>query len=114
MQVPTALLARAGVRINIFGDSGFYRAPRDSARIAAFWRLAIRAIRDSNNPAGGGGIALGAPNRVGREALRGGCRWRRGGVERQADLWGKEGCSVGALDESGKIVRAQGHSPQTS
>ena len=63
---------------------------------------------------GGGGIALDVPNRIGREALRGGCRWRRGSVERQADLWGKEGCSVGALDESGKIVRAQGHSPQTS
>ena len=38
---------------NDSGDSGFYWAPRDSARIAAFWRLAIRAIRDSNNPAAG-------------------------------------------------------------
>ena len=31
------------------GDSGFYWAPRDSARIAGFWRLAIRAIPYSNN-----------------------------------------------------------------
>ena len=33
-----------------FGANRRFVAPRDSARIAAFWRLAVPAIRDSNSP----------------------------------------------------------------
>ena len=74
------------------GHSGFHGAPRDSARIAAFWCLAICAIRDSNNPgphrAAADASQRGTPGWAGPDVVRvpGPGAQRRDRPTRAADL----------------------------